>query len=197
MTSWPMIWRRAETFQRHYLHHEMTNSARSYEDSQSGSFGEFCLPNLLFCRNTEGFWRLSTTRATLIAIFCSISSIFDVPVYWPILVMYFFVLFFLTMRRQIQSVSTHPVFPVISSLTSAPPLQTHDQVQIRSLRYWQENTLRITGDTAFSLVWSRAVPHRSSPVTYISPVMRFFLSFTANRNGTDRACRNPYASRFS
>jgi hypothetical protein len=44
-----------------------------------------------------------------IAIFCTLSSIFDVPVYWPILVMYFFVLFFLTMRRQIQSVPTQPV----------------------------------------------------------------------------------------
>ena len=80
----------------------MTNSARSYEGFQSGSFGEFCLSGLLFCRNAEDFGRLSTTRATLIAIFCTLSSIFDVPVYWPILVMYFFVLFFLTMRRQIQ-----------------------------------------------------------------------------------------------
>ncbi|TCD60786.1 hypothetical protein EIP91_009515 [Steccherinum ochraceum] len=47
------------------------------------------------------FW-LSSTRATLVAIFCTFSSAFDVPVYWPILVMYFFVLFVLTMRRQIQ-----------------------------------------------------------------------------------------------
>ena len=29
---------------------------------------------------------------------------FDVPVYWPILVVYWFVLFALTMRRQIQCV---------------------------------------------------------------------------------------------
>ena len=32
---------------------------------------------------------------------------FDVPVYWPILVVYFFVLFALTMRRQIQYVLLH------------------------------------------------------------------------------------------
>jgi hypothetical protein len=62
---------------------------------------------------------LSTTRATLIAIFCTLSSIFDVPVYWPILVMYFFVLFFLTMRRQIQSVPAHRVLLIISYLTFA------------------------------------------------------------------------------
>lgn len=48
--------------------------------------------------------RLSSTRATLVAIFCTLSEVFDVPVYWPILVIYFFVLFALTMRRQIQYV---------------------------------------------------------------------------------------------
>ena len=48
--------------------------------------------------------RLSATRATLIAIVCSFFEMFDVPVYWPILVVYFFVLFLLTMRRQIQCV---------------------------------------------------------------------------------------------
>ncbi|KAL0571943.1 hypothetical protein V5O48_010015 [Marasmius crinis-equi] len=47
------------------------------------------------------FW-LSATRATVIALFCTTSEVFDVPVYWPILVVYFFTLFALTMRRQIQ-----------------------------------------------------------------------------------------------
>jgi len=47
-------------------------------------------------------YRLSTTRATLISFFMTFSEIFDVPVYWPILVMYFCVLFVLTMRRQLQ-----------------------------------------------------------------------------------------------
>ena len=48
--------------------------------------------------------RLSVTRATIICIFLTVSSAFDVPVYWPILVLYFCVLFVLTMRRQIQYV---------------------------------------------------------------------------------------------
>ena len=48
--------------------------------------------------------RLSTTRATVISFFMTFSAVFDVPVYWPILVMYFCVLFVLTMRRQLQSV---------------------------------------------------------------------------------------------
>ncbi|TFK74003.1 retrieval of early ER protein Rer1 [Pluteus cervinus] len=56
------------------------------------------------------FW-LSSTRATLIAIFCTTSEVFDVPVYWPILVVYFFVLFALTMRRQIQHMIKYKYVP--------------------------------------------------------------------------------------
>lgn len=63
-------------------------------------FYPFTHPNTAYCV----FIRLSATRATIIALFCSFSEVFDVPVYWPILVMYFCVLFVLTMRRQIQYV---------------------------------------------------------------------------------------------
>ncbi|KAJ7733543.1 retrieval of early ER protein Rer1 [Mycena maculata] len=56
------------------------------------------------------FW-LSATRATLIALFCTLSEVFDVPVYWPILVVYFFVLFALTMRRQIQHMIKYKYVP--------------------------------------------------------------------------------------
>jgi len=56
------------------------------------------------------FW-LSATRATLVALFCTLSEVFDVPVYWPILVVYFFVLFALTMRRQIQHMIKYKYVP--------------------------------------------------------------------------------------
>ncbi|KAH9485523.1 Protein rer1 [Psilocybe cubensis] len=56
------------------------------------------------------FW-LSSTRATIIALFCTFSSAFDVPVYWPILVVYFFTLFALTMRRQIQHMIKYKYIP--------------------------------------------------------------------------------------
>ncbi|KAG6813518.1 hypothetical protein H0H92_010223 [Tricholoma furcatifolium] len=56
------------------------------------------------------FW-LSATRATLLALLCTFSEIFDVPVYWPILVIYFFVLFTLTMRRQIQHMIKYKYIP--------------------------------------------------------------------------------------
>jgi len=56
------------------------------------------------------FW-LSTTRATLISFFCTLFEVFDVPVYWPILVCYFFALFLMTMRRQIQHMIKYKYVP--------------------------------------------------------------------------------------
>ncbi|PAV24211.1 retrieval of early ER Rer1 [Pyrrhoderma noxium] len=56
------------------------------------------------------FW-LSSTRATLIALFCTFSEAFDIPVYWPILVVYFCILFTLTMRRQIQHMIKYKYIP--------------------------------------------------------------------------------------
>lgn len=47
------------------------------------------------------FW-YSATKACLIALVCTITRATDVPVYWPILLIYFFTLFGITMRRQIQ-----------------------------------------------------------------------------------------------
>lgn len=47
------------------------------------------------------FWE-QTVISTLVAIFTTFFDCFNVPVFWPILVMYFFILFFLTMKRQIR-----------------------------------------------------------------------------------------------
>ncbi|KAE9549962.1 hypothetical protein FO519_006821 [Halicephalobus sp. NKZ332] len=56
------------------------------------------------------FWH-SVAKSTLIAIICTFFEIFDVPVFWPILVMYFFVLFFLTMKRQIMHMIRYRYIP--------------------------------------------------------------------------------------
>ncbi|OWR41679.1 putative rer1 protein isoform 2 [Danaus plexippus plexippus] len=47
------------------------------------------------------FW-LSVTKSTLIGFFCTFIDAFNIPVFWPILVMYFITLFCLTMKRQIK-----------------------------------------------------------------------------------------------
>ncbi|KAI9467791.1 MAG: hypothetical protein EXX96DRAFT_520107 [Benjaminiella poitrasii] len=56
------------------------------------------------------FW-YSSTKATLIALICSFIPALDVPVFWPILLIYFCLLFAITMRRQIQHMIQYRYVP--------------------------------------------------------------------------------------
>lgn len=56
------------------------------------------------------FWH-NATRAATIAFITTWFSIFDVPVFWPILLIYFIALFTLTMRRQIQHMIKYKYLP--------------------------------------------------------------------------------------
>lgn len=56
------------------------------------------------------FW-LNATRATSISLIMSFIPIFNIPVLWPILVMYFVILFTLTMRKQIQHMIKYKYLP--------------------------------------------------------------------------------------
>lgn len=57
------------------------------------------------------FW-LACTRGTLTCIVMTLFSVFDVPVFWPILLLYFFILFFMTMRKQIAHMYKHRYVPI-------------------------------------------------------------------------------------
>ncbi|MCJ1384153.1 retention in endoplasmic reticulum protein 1 [Xylographa soralifera] len=56
------------------------------------------------------FWH-SATRAITIAFACTWSELFNVPVFWPVLVVYWIILFTLTMRRQIQHMIKYRYVP--------------------------------------------------------------------------------------
>ncbi|BAF20447.2 Os06g0708300 [Oryza sativa Japonica Group] len=47
------------------------------------------------------FFRYAITKAFCVAFLMTFFSVFDVPVFWPILLCYWVVLFVLTMKRQI------------------------------------------------------------------------------------------------
>lgn len=57
------------------------------------------------------FW-LACTRGALTCIVMTFFSVFDVPVFWPILLLYFFILFFMTMRKQIAHMMKHKYVPI-------------------------------------------------------------------------------------
>lgn len=56
------------------------------------------------------FW-ISGTKATLIALILTLFNIFDVPVFWPILLIYFIILFACTMRQQIKHMIRYSYVP--------------------------------------------------------------------------------------
>lgn len=53
----------------------------------------------------------NSTRAILVAIFCSMFSVFDLPVFWPILLFYFVTLTIVTLRRQISHMIKYKYVP--------------------------------------------------------------------------------------
>jgi hypothetical protein len=57
------------------------------------------------------FW-YSCFRGTVISLFLTFFRVFDIPVFWPILLGYFIALFVLTMRRQIAHMIKHRYIPM-------------------------------------------------------------------------------------
>jgi len=62
------------------------------------------------------FW-LGVTKSLLIGIFLTLFSVFDVPVFWPILLLYFLMLFGMTMKKQISHMIQHNYRPWSSGKT--------------------------------------------------------------------------------
>ncbi|KAK2193771.1 hypothetical protein NP493_5g00035 [Ridgeia piscesae] len=56
------------------------------------------------------FW-YSATKAVLIATVCTFFESLNIPVFWPILVVYFFILFTITMKRQIKHMLKYRYIP--------------------------------------------------------------------------------------
>uniref|UniRef100_A0A7S1TKE0 Protein RER1 n=1 Tax=Compsopogon caeruleus TaxID=31354 RepID=A0A7S1TKE0_9RHOD len=56
------------------------------------------------------FW-YSAFRASLLALTCTFVPVLDIPVYWPVLLFYFIILFVATMRRQLQDMKRFKYVP--------------------------------------------------------------------------------------
>ena len=79
------------------------------------------------------FWH-SATRAITIGFLCTWFSIFDVPVFWPVLVIYWIILFTLTSKQ-------NPALDLwgipANSFLSEKTDPAYDQVPLRSVLLWQ------------------------------------------------------------
>lgn len=78
------------------------------------------------------FWH-AATRATLIAFFCTFFDFFDIPVFWPVLVMYWLILFVLTSMFPVFCHISGPGQRTLTNCDSATADSTYDQVPLRSV----------------------------------------------------------------
>ncbi|GLV34213.1 uncharacterized protein CBL_00143 [Carabus blaptoides fortunei] len=69
------------------------------------------------------FW-YSVSKSTVIALICTFFDCFNVPVFWPILVMYFITLFCITMKRQIKHMVKYRYLPFTHG---KPRYQGHEE----------------------------------------------------------------------
>ena len=76
-----------------------------------GVFLSCCYLSYSSCFYITYSHRLSAFKAVALSILLSMFKIFDVPVFWPILLLYFFALFFLTMKRQVNHMRKHGYTP--------------------------------------------------------------------------------------
>ncbi|GAA6007081.1 hypothetical protein JCM11491_001502 [Sporobolomyces phaffii] len=82
-----------------------TSQSESAATLQDGEFRPFIrrLPEFKF-------W-YSATKAIAISIVLTLFSVFDVPVFWPILVFYFCILTFITLKRQVGHMRKYKYLP--------------------------------------------------------------------------------------
>lgn len=79
-------------------------------------------------------FRYSITKAFCVAFLMTFFSVFDVPVFWPILLCYWIVLFVLTMKRQIMHMIKYKYIPFsIGKQVRAPP-----NIPLLKLNLWVE-----------------------------------------------------------
>lgn len=69
------------------------------------------------------FW-YSVSKSTIVALTCTMFDIFNIPVFWPILVMYFITLFCITMKRQIKHMIKYRYIPFTHG---KPKYHNHDE----------------------------------------------------------------------
>jgi len=78
----------------------------TYDDEDDEDAGSLPTSN----QSEFKFWWWAT-RATIVAFTCTFFELFNVPVFWPILVMYFIMLFIITMKRQLKHMIKHKYVP--------------------------------------------------------------------------------------
>lgn len=126
-----------------------------------GSKGENTAEFRPFLRQVPEFkaW-VAGMRATLIATLMTFFQIFDLPVFWPILLIYFILLFILTMKQQIKRMIKYKYIPFSWGK------QTYGDVS-RSNTYNNSSTNNTKPTAAATAAAPSYVAHQNFAATYV------------------------------
>ncbi|KAL4455805.1 hypothetical protein ABPG74_003215 [Tetrahymena malaccensis] len=86
------------------IHSTNTDSQNPASTDEDG--GQIEKGPLIRSMNEFKFWHKCTVAA-VISLFCTFSQLFDLPVFWPFLLGYFFMLLVFTVRRQIRHMNKY------------------------------------------------------------------------------------------
>jgi len=86
-----------------------------------GLYGRHSSAKPFFWDDCDLCCRYSSAKSFLFGMIATFFPVFDVPVFWPILLLYFFVLFFITMKRQIKHMIKHKYIPFDLGKKVIPP----------------------------------------------------------------------------
>ncbi|KAG6413404.1 hypothetical protein SASPL_126113 [Salvia splendens] len=88
----------------------MYHDQKLQSSATSSLVGPFSYDLVLCCGQFWGMW-YAITKAFCVAFLMTFFSMFDVPVFWPVLLCYWIVLLFLTMKRQIMHMVKYRYIP--------------------------------------------------------------------------------------
>nr|CAI5823411.1 unnamed protein product [Callosobruchus analis] len=112
------------------------------------------------------FW-YSVTKSTIIGFTCTFFECFNIPVFWPILVMYFITLFCITMKRQIRVC-------LINYLVGDQPEHFYNHWEISTQKLLQFKFLLIFSFLFFNLISFRVINDEFKPNNFFVNYMYLY-----------------------
>jgi len=109
------------------------------------------------------FW-YATTKSTVIGMICTFFEVFNIPVFWPILVMYFITLFCITMKRQIKHMIKYKYLPFTHN---KPRYQHVDNAKWQLKAQTLPSLSDVTMDTVMEPLIPASTSKSPSPTTVV------------------------------
>ena len=122
--------------------------------------------------------RHSSFKALLLGFVATFFPVFDVPVFWPILLLYWMVLLFVTMRRQIKHMIKYRYVPFSfgKKVSASVSLGEHAAVAVTSSAGSPQKQPTLRLEHAHRLKWSLRLP--GAAISCCDPLLKLLLKWS-------------------